>query len=783
MLDKTVDQIDKTIRRTEFIEGDSFGDFRIERELGRGSMGVVYLATQKSLRRLVAIKVLLPSSAVKPKSIVRFEREVMAASAVDHEHIVPVYDANQIDGIYFFVMRFVDGCSLADPRHRLAFERLSRLDRDKQFAWMFAKVADAIGEAHRIGIVHRDIKPSNLLLDRNEKIWISDFGLARVGLSSDLTASGDLIGTLRYMSPEQASGRIDQIDSSSDVYSLGASIYEVVTGVRIFDEDEGLTLLRKVQSEEPRSVRRVDSAIHRDLATIIERAICPDKATRYATAEELSADLKRFASGLPIHARAVTFTERVNRWATKRASGILLVLMLAITCLLAAIAHNRRLADEQQRTDNAFRLAHKNYREARDAVDRLGAAFATRLAPILGAREIRRDLLMETLSYYERFVADVQNDANISTDVAITRLEIARVLVSLESPEVADAAYAKAIDALQEIAQPSSCELWARAINERAILRSDAGDHLSALKLLRSINASDSDSQLGWFSKALTHNHAALIHFRVGQTAQALHEIRVALGYVNQHADDSANASDRVVLASVMNNLSAILSESGNYTEATQIADRATRVLSTSESDDVPKVHSAIAFSNLATVFGRAGNDVEAIKTFRYSIRMFEDLIDQSPTDPRTCCQFVATLNNFAITLAASDRFREAIAVCQRAQKLIQPMVRDHADHSAVLRSAASVQKNLATLFQEVGDLRQAQRAFDEAERYLSKASVDHFADQSEKQTLSNLFSLQTALSDKNDTDENSLSTIGRAATRTSKATSFPDVPSSDNSP
>ena len=210
--------------------GTRLGDFEIECQLGSGAMGIVYQATQVSLSRPVALKVLSPSSSLSKSRIERFRREVMAASSLDHPNIVPVYQVGEDLGLHYYAMRKIDGRSLVRSGRPDAWRALCENDKQAYttLAARFADVADALHMAHLQGIVHRDVKPSNLIGDHTGRIWVADFGLARHGAIDDLTQSGEIVGTLRYMSPEQARGRSDAVDGRTDVYGIGATLYELL---------------------------------------------------------------------------------------------------------------------------------------------------------------------------------------------------------------------------------------------------------------------------------------------------------------------------------------------------------------------------------------------------------------------------------------------------------------------------------------------------------------------------------------------------------------------------
>jgi tetratricopeptide (TPR) repeat protein/tRNA A-37 threonylcarbamoyl transferase component Bud32 len=333
------------------------GDYRILREVGRGSMGVVYESEQISLGRRVALKVLPFASAIDPRQRQRFLIEAQAAAQLHHPHIVPVFAADSDRGVYFYAMQFVDGRTLAElvgeMRRRDAEtggrdeDRPGRTARDdfRTIARLGVQAAEALEHAHSLGVVHRDVKPANLMVDSRGELWITDFGLARTRGDASLTRSGDLVGTLRYMSPEQALARRGVVDQRTDIYALGLTLYELLTLRPAFDGREHHELLRQIATDEPVPPRRIDPTIPRDLETIVMKAACKEPSGRYATAQELADDLSRFREDRPILARRPTVLERGVRWARRHRQIVVTaatVLVLALACGAAAVSVQAR---------------------------------------------------------------------------------------------------------------------------------------------------------------------------------------------------------------------------------------------------------------------------------------------------------------------------------------------------------------------------------------------------------------------------------------------------------
>ncbi len=290
--------------------GRRLGDFRLVQEVGRGSMGIVYESIQEPLHRRVALKVLPLTVHLQQQTLKRFLREAAVLAELDHPHIVPIYATGSDRGVYFYAMPFLDGPTLDKALK-------SRRPGIAETCSSIAAVADALHVAHEKGIVHRDVKPGNLIYDSSGKLLVADFGLARQDKAGTITESGALVGTPMYMSPEQVSAARTEIDRRSDVYSLGATLYEMVSGQPPFDADNVQTLLRLIVEQEPRSVRRIDRSIPKDVETIVRKAMSKEPARRYQTAKALAEDLRRALDGRPILARPASLIERTVKGALR----------------------------------------------------------------------------------------------------------------------------------------------------------------------------------------------------------------------------------------------------------------------------------------------------------------------------------------------------------------------------------------------------------------------------------------------------------------------------------
>jgi WD40 repeat protein len=289
----------------------SIPGFRILRVLGRGGMGIVYEAEHLALKRRVALKMILAGDQAGPKDLARFRIEAEAVARLQHPNIVQIHEVGEYDGCPFFSLEFVDGGSLAQ---KIKGKQLPW----KQAAKLVHTLARAMHAAHERKIVHRDLKPANVLLTADGVPKIADFGLAkRLDADSKHTRTGVIMGTPSYMAPEQAGGKIRAINSTTDVYALGAILYETLTGRPPFEADTPMETVLQVLDREPVRPRQLRPRLSRDLETICLRCLQKDQESRYPSAEALADDLEAFLDGRPIRSRPVTAAERFWRWCRR----------------------------------------------------------------------------------------------------------------------------------------------------------------------------------------------------------------------------------------------------------------------------------------------------------------------------------------------------------------------------------------------------------------------------------------------------------------------------------
>lgn len=487
------------------------GDFRLLREIGRGGMGVVYEAIQLSLGRRVAVKVLPLASALDPRHLQRFRNEAHAAAQLHHNNIVPVYAVGHERAVHFYAMQLIEGRSLADVVRylraavgkdvpsgkgvaptRAIFERSSsealtqirasaarplaatvdsssapipaelsslalspggrRSAYYREVARLACQAAEALDYAHQEGIVHRDIKPANLLLDGRGKLWISDFGLAQIYADNGITQTGDILGTFRYMSPEQASGRAVVLDQRTDVYSLGVTFYELLTLEPALGGQSREELLRQIESQDPQPLRALDRTIPPELETIILKAAAKDPADRYFSAGAMAEDLRRFLTDEPILARPPSIWNKTARWMRRHKSAAIAavaVLVFAtvaslVSTILIAVARNKtavalhgeklqRIRAQQLQTEAEHQRARAegDYIQARQAVDYFTRVAIEQMPKEPNLLTLKRNMLENALDYYEAFSERGPDGVRDSGELVAARQRTASILAQL----------------------------------------------------------------------------------------------------------------------------------------------------------------------------------------------------------------------------------------------------------------------------------------------------------------------------------------------------------------
>ena len=542
--------------------------FRIVRPHARGGLGEVFVAQDQELHREVAVKQIQMRHADEPESRIRFVQEAEITGGLEHPGIVPVYGlGSYADGRPYYAMRFIRGDSLKDAIehfHSAAGKRLSPAERSLELRSLLGRVidvCDAIEYAHSRGVLHRDLKPGNIMLGKYGETLVVDWGLAKSVDRPDIaerlgesalrpstmsgtapTQMGSAVGTPQFMSPEQAAGRLDQLGPSSDVYSLGATLYCVLTGRAAFeDSDLGLTLRKVERGEFPRP-REINKELSPPLEAICLKAMSLIQADRYPTPRALADDLEHWLADEPVAAyrepageRLARWTRRNRAWAQAIAAAVLLVAIVAVAASVLITRSWREEAAAREEADRGFR-------EARRAVnDYFTQVSENKLLDVPGLQPLRKELLESALKYYQQFLDERAGDPALERDVALTWFRVARIEEEIERNADAERDFERALTLQEAIVKKAGD---AAAIAELANTYNALGDLAQQTTKLADarrwfqrardlrkqlVDASPSDPQLRR-KLANVDNNLATVDVRLGNLAAAKQEFASADG-------------------------------------------------------------------------------------------------------------------------------------------------------------------------------------------------------------------------------------------------------------
>ncbi|RMF81915.1 MAG: hypothetical protein D6744_06590 [Planctomycetota bacterium] len=666
------------------------GDFRVVREIGRGGMGVVYEAVQESLDRRVALKVLLPGAGGLDRATRRFMREARTGGALQHRHIVPVLAVGEHDGIPYYAMQYIEGESLASyVKRRRRDDRRPRADDFRRIARWGAQVAGGLEYAHQRGVLHRDIKPANLLLDGDENVWIADFGLARTDAGATLTLSGDVLGTVRYMSPEQARGG-RRLDERSDIYSLGVSLYELACLRPPFDGPDRESTLKQVLMDDPPRLRRLNGDVPRPLERIIQHAIAKEPAERYPSAALLAEDLQRFLDDKPLLMRPTSLAAQLRRLAARHRTAF--AFALTVLALLAGFGVVMAVQSA---------LLARQRDEARQAQQRADQE-AHRAAVAAQTAEQQSQFLRDMLA-----AADPHDAGG---DVTVR--------------EVLDEAAAAAGDALRDrpAVQGAIRDTLGRSYRGLGLYESAEQQLRAALELRQSALGDDAPETLR------TMNSLGMLLVERGDAEEAMPLLEESLA--RQRALLGADHPDTI---QSLSNLAAAYYLRGRFDEALPILDEALASATAAlgeESDE------ALALMNtLGTIYGKLGRYDDSAPLLARCLNINRRV--HGPEHPLT----LSALNNYARLQEHSGHLEEAEALSREVLDLRTRVLGPQ--HPETL----SAMNNLGTLLRRVNKLDEAESLLRDALRGRGETLGDDHPD-----TLASVRNLASLLRQTGDT-------------------------------
>ncbi len=746
------------------------GDFILQREIGRGGMGVVYEARQISLGRQVAIKLLPFAAVLDSNQIARFKNEAQAAAQLQHPNIVPVFAIGVERGVHYYAMRLIDGQPLdraisqlrqspesealvCPPTEPFLPDRYDSLDREgsvshvdapstkrsiltehsesrrdyyRAVAALGIQAAEALHAAHDYGVVHRDIKPSNLLLDQESKIWITDFGLARCQSDVTLTKTGDLLGTLRYMSPEQALGQSAFVDHRTDIYSLGITLYELLTLSPAFDGENSPALLRQIENDEPLPIRQIQSDVPVDLETVVLTAMSKARDDRYATAQDFAADLQRFLDGRPTIAKPPALFERAAKWARRHkqivtaalSACLLLILGLSVSTVMIARAKTEAQASSQRARDY--------YRDAKEAVD-LGLDLSEELRNIAGAQNVRQRYLETVIEAYQRFAAQESDDPALRAETALTLSKIGTIHNRIGSKEDAIAAYLQAIHGFQEAIATEPDDLEHRrhlalCHNNLGLLYVDVGDvakasraYGEAIAVQQKLVAKERTNTQYRADLALSHNNLGLVQAHSNQITRAEESYRAAIEIQRSLVtDDPDNPGYARALAGSFQNMSSLLAKTSPE-EAIMYNQKAQEIyvkLGAKNPDVLELQHSrAILLNNLGTILLNGKKIDEAEDCHRQAIEILEQLTNKEPSFTSYRADLALSYNRLGRVQSQRGDDAAAIETYKTAIYWQDMLVRQDPRNATVHSTLGGIYHNLAVLLERAKQYENAAEA------------------------------------------------------------------------
>jgi serine/threonine-protein kinase len=683
--------------RPPLAAGCVVGEYELLDEIAQGGMGVVYKARHHTLGRVVALKMIRAGTLAMPEDLARFRLEAEAAANLDHPNVVPIYDVGEHDGQPYFTMKYIDGGNLAQsprPTARAAAERL-------------VTVARAVHYAHERGILHRDLKPANILLDRKGEPHVTDFGLATrlpnatteaatLSPRRALTQHGIAVGTPGYMAPEQASGPKKGITVAADVYSLGAVLYEVLTGRPPFRADTPLETLIQVLEQQPVRPRALVPSVPRDLETICLKCLEKDPARRYASADALADDLGRFLDGEPIIARPASPAERVWRWCRRYpavaglAAALLLLLAVGlplVTVLWQQAEMHARAAEAQSRAAEAQRLlaeqeraraeenahqaalegqraeeqrkvaekereraeahrreAEENFQQAHQIVDRICMRLSEdRLSNFPGLQPIRKEMLEIGLKYYQGFVEKRGDDPALKADLAKAHFHVALVTDLVGSRADALASYAQARKTYEELltADPTNVghrEMLAKTcINAGALMEgtNDRAGALAAYERARDLlEARDRESP----NSPKLMCDLGIVYDNLGNVNRALDRL-----------DDSRDA----------------------YDKALAVLERAAQA---NPNSVAPQRELAVVYVNVAVLYNHRGDRDEALRWHQKARDLQEQLLRDHPLDREVQHDLALSCRRIGDRLVHDGQLDDGLKSLQRGNELMDKL-------------------------------------------------------------------------------------------------------------
>jgi tetratricopeptide (TPR) repeat protein len=680
--------------------GTCLGGYEVLAELGRGGMGIVCKARHRDLNRLVALKMLRAAGPGLEPELQRLRHEAEMVAALDHPHIVPLYEVGQHDGRLFLIMKLIEGGPLSARLPAFTAE-------PRRGAQLLAAVARAVHHAHQRGILHRDLKPSNILLDAAGQPYVTDFGLARkVEDHADLTQTGDLVGTPSYMAPEQTLGRKEAVTTATDVYGLGTVLYVLLTGEAPFRGESPLEVLEQVREREPEPPRRRNPRVPRDLQTICLKCLDKDPQRRYGSARELAEDLERFLNHEPVQARRPTLVGRLGKWARRHqavtlAASVGVVLALVVSCIAVVLltAAYQEQGLQRQTAENERTLAQQEQAKAeqaqrREKEERHKAEQAA--AKERQAREVaeeRRKQAEAVVTFLESLFISLDPRAEPKDGLSLTEQLLAKL-------EAADRQLQEgALDPITQIRLQNALGVAYLGLGEAP----KALSHLQrALEKVQAMQGADHpDTLVTMCNLAFAYKAVGELDLAVELHEQALEKRQAKLG------------ADHPDTVQSMQNLAITYQAVGKFDRAVELLEQTLQKREATLGRDHP--NTLTTMSDLAGAYEIAGKLDLAVLLFEEDLEKVKARLGAD--HPQT----LTSINNLAKAYLAKGKLDQGLLLFE--ENLEKTKARLGADHPQTLTSM----NNLACAYQAAGKLNKAVQLYEKTlDKEKAKLGADH---------------------------------------------------------
>jgi serine/threonine-protein kinase len=677
--------------------------YSLTRLHAQGGIGQVWLAHDQDLERDVALKELRPDWAESPAASARFLAEAKITGQLEHPGIVPVYELVQPkDGQPCYTMRFVGGRTLADAvrdyHHRRREGSAGPLDL-RELLTAFVGVCNAVAYAHSRGVLHRDLKPHNVALGDFGEVLVIDWGLAKVlgkpeaqtslppvalgqAGSRDETRQGQVLGTPPYMAPEQAEGRVDLVDQRSDVYGLGAVLYEILTGGPPFTGTETTEVLRQVAQEPPVPPRQRVAATSAALQAVCLKALRKDPAARYESVPELGREVERFLAGEPVRAYREPLLQRLARWGRRHRTAVAGAGILLVTAVVGLTAGLVAVNAERRRTEQARAEEARRRQQARGALDAMSSqVIEDWLARQSELTDPQKRFLEKALASYQEFAQDTGQDEEARAGVARAYQRVGQIRYKLGQLAEARAASERGRELMAQLAAD---------FPERSEYRETLGGL---------------NTNLGTFA------------WTMGQMQEAESAYRAAIAVYRQLADDlPATPEYRQGLARATDNLGYALRGLGRRDEAEE-AHRYAIAVRRQLLADFPTVSAhrgnlARSLNNLGNLLKDPKNLPEAEKAYREAIALQQQLVHDAPTVAENRHELATSYVNLGVLFQLTRRARESEEIYRKALALHEQLASDFPTVPMYREDLAVSHFNLANLMADAGRGRDAEPVF-----------------------------------------------------------------------